>query len=400
MKRLASTYDVHCCQCRREIPVDAEMYYDATAQRGKRSYCIPCGLAKATETPKPIAVAKTAAEELAELKAKLATMDTPATPAVDVDVPEVTPIEEIEEDEPVKTVSANDFLAAAIAQAVEPLIRGKLDEGKVREIAAKMIAERLKPAVHEIVVKTPAMPEGINMGRQHKQFAELLLMCTARTKTGNRLNIQLTGMGGTGKSVAAEMVAKALNMRFELVPTLSESYKFFGFMSPGTSEYVRTSARNAWEHGGVLCLDDFDGTDPTVGVELLAIRNGGMAFPDGYVKRHPDCIVLMTMNTWGHGATNDFVGRFKQDAAWLDGFVTMDWEIDEDLERDTAGHPEWVAYVQKVRANVKARGMKVLVTPRASYYGASLLEVGMPMETVKRAVLKKGMTDEQWRSVC
>ena len=87
------------------------------------------------------------------------------------------------------------------------------------------------------------------------------------------------------------------------------------------------------------------------------------------------------------------------DAAFLNRFVSCNWPIDEKLEMDTCENKEWVMRVQKYRATVKRLGIKVLVTPRASYYGEALLNAGMTIEEAEESAIKGGMTDEQWEVV-
>ncbi len=237
-------------------------------------------------------------------------------------------------------------------------------------------------------------------GIQHKLFPRLVKMLSARDHKNHRLNIWIAGPAGTGKTSAAEHAAHGLNLDFASTGALTDSYKVFGFISPGTGLYVPTPFRRIWENGGVFLFDDCDGSDPAVLVELNnALANGGCTFPDGYVKRHPDCCIVLTANTWGLGATNDYVGRMKQDAAFLDRFAKLFWPIDEDLELATAPIEAWTRRVQEIRANVKTKGLKVLVTPRASYYGAALLQAGLTQEEAEESCLKAAMSDDQWRSV-
>jgi hypothetical protein len=124
-----------------------------------------------------------------------------------------------------------------------------------------------------------------------------------------------------------------------------------------------------------------------------------MAFPDGMLKRHKDCIIIAAANTNGQGATAELVGRMKQDAAFLDRFVFMNWLLDEDLEKHIAQNDAWVDYVQRIRRAVEAKGIKVMVTPRASFFGAQLLASGVAQADVVTMTLKKGMTDVQWDMV-
>ena len=87
------------------------------------------------------------------------------------------------------------------------------------------------------------------------------------------------------------------------------------------------------------------------------------------------------------------------DAAFLDRFVYQDWPIDEALELATSGNPAWCKRVQDVRRKVTQHGIDVMVTPRATYYGASLLNAGIDQSEVELSTLRKGMTDEQWNKV-
>lgn len=288
-----------------------------------------------------------------------------------------------------------DAINAIIDQRLAGYEAG-IDEEKVRELIERH-------AVRSIEITRPDMTR-INVGRQHKQFEILLRMVSAVMPKPDgdhvRLNVWLAGPAGTGKTTAAEKCAEANSLAFASTGSLTESYKLFGFMSPGTGEYVSTPFRQIWENGGVFIFDDFDGSDPITALELNnALANGYCSFPDKVVKRHADCVLILTANTWGLGGTDAYVGRLKQDAAFLDRFVRLSWDIDEDLERDTCPNPEWVKRVQQVRARVREKGIRVLVTPRASYYGAALFAAGLNQEQVEHATIRAAMTAEQWAQV-
>ena len=124
-----------------------------------------------------------------------------------------------------------------------------------------------------------------------------------------------------------------------------------------------------------------------------------MAFPDGMLERHQDCVIIAAGNTV-NGATAEFTGRTKLDAASLDRFVMIDWPIDDKLEEAlAAGHDEWLRVVRSMRGKVADKGIKVQITPRATIYGVSLLTAGMPLDEVRELVLRKGMNDAQWAMV-
>jgi len=304
--------------------------------------------------------------------------------------------------------AALDVLSSALWQRIEPKIN-HLDgikeemEGFKRDIAKtisskieKVKAELPKPTVIHIENK---QGEVKNLGIQHKLLPRLIQMLEARDHEGHRPNIWLVGPAGTGKSRACVEAFKALGLEWSMTGSIIDTYKLTGHFSPGTGQYISTQFRERWEHSGGMIFDDFDGSDPNAVTEMLPISNGVFPFPDKMVERHKDFCLVLTANTWGLGGTTDYVGRVKQDAAFINRFVQLYWPIDEELELATCPNPEWAKRVQKVRAKVKAKGLKVMVTPRQSYQGAALLAQGLEQDVVESMVLKGSMTDEQWQEV-
>lgn len=301
-------------------------------------------------------------------------------------------------------------VAALLAQL---LATGKagLDADEVRGIVEPMVSEYATSTLHtvrdwisdaikdipprEIIVKSERAEVKLE-GRQHKGFDSLLQLCAARQPDGHRLNVWLYGPPGTGKTTAARNVAKALELDFQCNGAMGTKYELTGFIDAGGT-YRGTPFRRAWEHGGVYLFDEIDGSVPAAVVAFnAALANGVMAFPDGMVERHPDCVIVAAANTTGNGATAEFTGRMKLDAATMDRFILLEWAIDEALERAMCPFPDWADAVQSFRAKVASKGVKVQITPRATIYGASLLAQGLPEKTVRELVLRKGMTADQW----
>jgi hypothetical protein len=253
--------------------------------------------------------------------------------------------------------------------------------------------QTFRPTIIELV--RPELPK-LDMGLQHKCFEKLLKMCSARQRSGYALNIWVHGPAGTGKSTAAENIAKALELPFYTTGSLSAPHEVLGFNNAHT--YVTTAFRQAWEHGGVYCLDEADGSSPQAMLALNGALAGSLcAFPDKIVKRHKDCVIIATANTTGQGASTEYSGRFKQDAANMDRFVMLHWPIDEALERSMCANQEWVTTVQNMRAKLATHNIKgVMITPRATLYGEALLAAGLDLADVIESVLKKSMTDAQW----
>ena len=82
----------------------------------------------------------------------------------------------------------------------------------------------------------------------------------------------------------------------------------------------------------------------------------------------------------------------------MDRFVTLFWGYDDAIE-DQAGNPEWVAIVRRYRQKAAEKGIKVMITPRASFAGVKLLKAGLSLEETINATIRKGMTQEQWGAI-
>lgn len=217
------------------------------------------------------------------------------------------------------------------------------------------------------------------------------------------LNLFLVGPAGSGKSTLAHQAADVLGIPFyalSLGPTTPTS-KLFGYMD-AQGRYVRTPFREAYENGGVILLDELDNGHPGLVAEInQATANGYCAFADGMVKRHADCRIVATGNTFGRGPDRLFVGRNILDAATLDRFVTVEILIDERLESRLArgfatdeNRPtieDWIGYVQQVRRKVEELKLPVVVSPRATIDGAKLLACGLTTERVREIRLFAGI---------
>jgi MoxR-like ATPase len=169
-----------------------------------------------------------------------------------------------------------------------------------------------------------------------------------------------------------------------------------GFRSPD-GRYIPGIMREPYEHGGVLCLDEIDNSNPSVLTSLNAALDGKWAsFPDGMVPRHKDFVVVAGANTFGRGADRVYVGRMQLDGATLNRFGFVEWNYDEDAEVDWAGHDqvEWVLWVQKIRHKLQELRIRHIVGPRNSIKGAALLRNGVSWEDVAEAWVWQGLPEE------
>lgn len=262
---------------------------------------------------------------------------------------------------------------------------------QVRAIVRKELEGLFLPVT--VQISTDGKPPVALEGFHHKNFPLLLKMVQAG------VNVWLAGPAGTGKTTAARNVAKALGLDFYFNGAIDNEYKLLGF-TDAQGRIVSRPFRKAFCEGGVYLFDEVDASMPGA---LLAFNsataNGHCDFPDGCFERHPDFKIIAAANTWGQGATADYVGRARMDGAFKDRFRDCPWPIDEVLERTIAGNDKWTSYVQTIRTKVAAKGIKVIISPRASIDGAKLLAGGLTWDETIQATVRCGMSDDQWAGV-
>lgn len=263
------------------------------------------------------------------------------------------------------------------------------------------VVESLTPKRIEIF--DPKTQTTRDLGAQHQCFKKLLRACQARLPNGFRPNVWLTGPAESGKTTAVENVAKALDLPFASDGSLDADYKVLGFKN-AQGEFVSTEFLRVFEFGGIYCADEIDNWLPSALLSLnSALANGWISTSRGMIKRHENFVAIACANTWGLGATNDYVGCTKLDAASLDRFQPkIDWPIDESLEQSIAsglGGLDWCKIVQEVRRNARAQGLQIVISPRATYAGIALLSAGFEQREVIDMTFAAGLKPEQRKAL-
>lgn len=314
----------------------------------------------------------------------------------DESVPDVG---EVDEPAPVSSVPA--VSSDASTQLMEALRAAvgtpAIDRAEVERIARDVVAGLVFPTrtvvVRDNVTRTVE-------GTTHERLADVTTFLSAG------LHVMLVGPAGTGKSTIAHQAAEALGLpsySISLNPQLPAS-RLEGYMT-ATGEYVRTLFREAYENGGVFHFDEVDNSHPGVLATVNgALANGTMAFPDGMIKRHDDFRCVASANTYGKGATRQYVGRQAIDAATLDRFAVLTIDIDEALEDsmcvstglDRATVDKVLAYVRRLRRRAQVDGLPVILSPRATHGMCRAFTVGVSWDAAVDACVRRGLDASMW----
>lgn len=181
-----------------------------------------------------------------------------------------------------------------------------------------------------------------------------------------RQNCLLIGPAGAGKSYGAKLIAKALDLAYTPISLSggTDEGVLVGWLLPvaegGRFIYVPSAFVDAYEHGGVVLLDELDAADPNVLLVVNeALANGHFPLPlrrdKPVAEKHEDFVCLAAANTHGHGADRVYVGRNQLDGATLSRFRIgqINVDFDETLERRLYADSV-VKYGQRLRARCRA----------------------------------------------
>jgi len=162
------------------------------------------------------------------------------------------------------------------------------------------------------------------------------------------------GPSGGGKTLGAFQCADALKIPRQLVcikqmTRIIAPHDLIGFMDAG-GHYRKGAWTDAIlgqvydnSNGGkiptthfstpaMIIVDEMDNANENVIMILKALNTGRIMMPYGMQEVNPQVVVIATMNTWGTGATREYVGRCAQDAALLNEFQFQEWNYDEAFE--------------------------------------------------------------------
>ena len=131
----------------------------------------------------------------------------------------------------------------------------------------------------------------------------------------------IIGPSGSGKSFLGKQLAQYFNVPYYFTNAVSDPVDLTGYMDM-RGQFVEKPFYKAFKEGGLFLFDEVDASDNNALLVVNeALANGVMTFPNGeQVQAHEKFYCIASANTFGTGASIEYVGRNVLDAATLDRF--------------------------------------------------------------------------------
>lgn len=230
----------------------------------------------------------------------------------------------------------------------------------------RKLAEKLKAEEEEKKCKAEEEAKMIDMSKlqPHEQLKKLI-------EAGMR-NIWMVGPAGCGKSTMARMTAKELNLPYLCISCGigTSATEFLGYKYP-----TRESTKFAeyYAKPSIILIDEMTALDPAVGQVLnAALANDEIETTTGLVSRNPECIIIATSNTFGSGASRQYVANNQLDASTIDRFIGGIIEVDYSVDYESQYDVDVVNYVWKLRECIKACNIRRIASTRMIQSGTRM----------------------------
>jgi len=205
-------------------------------------------------------------------------------------------------------------------------------------------------------------------------------------------------------------VAQALGLEFAFISLsagITETHLLGRTLPVEGGEWKFKPGRfvEVYENGGVFLLDEMDAADSNVMVAInAALANGHLALTDGrIVNRHASAFIIAAANTWGHGGSNQYVGRNQLDASTLDRVVMSKVLVNYDagLEADIAAAlptetaADLIAWVGTLRERIADCRIRRIASTRLIVGASMAMKAGRTIDQVKARYFQDWSADER-----
>lgn len=279
----------------------------------------------------------------------------------------------------------------ALGSEIVKIMGVELANNISKEVENK-INEFIQGKVLTKVVEYKGEQKKVN-GLTHEQF-DTILKFVAMDEP-----VMLVGPAGTGKNVIAKQVAEALGLEFYFSNAVTQEYKITGY-GDANGKFVETQFYKAFVNGGLFLLDEMDASCPEALIILnCAIANKYFDFPViGRVEANPNFRVMACANTFGTGASLEYVGRNQLDGATLNRFALVEVNYDKRIEDNVCPDLELADFCRDFRKANDKNGTHTIVSYREMSRLYKMINVANLDKTIAlKTCLIKGLENDTLR---
>lgn len=295
------------------------------------------------------------------------------------------------EAKPVEEPKQETSILNALGSEIVKLMGVELANNISKEVENK-INEFIQGKVLTKVVEYKGEQKKVN-GLTHEQF-DTILKFVAMDEP-----VMLVGPAGTGKNVIAKQVAEALGLEFYFSNAVTQEYKITGY-GDANGKFVETQFYKAFVNGGLFLLDEMDASCPEALIILnCAIANKYFDFPViGRVEANPNFRVMACANTFGTGASLEYVGRNQLDGATLNRFALVEVNYDKRIEDNVCPDLELADFCRDFRKANDKNGTHTIVSYREMSRLYKMINVAKLDKTIAlKTCLLKGLENDTLR---
>lgn len=256
-----------------------------------------------------------------------------------------------------------------------------LTDGKIYKTSRKGTRLRSTKENIEEQIKRKKLEEELKKKEEEKRMLDKFGIDFGKSDTVSKIkrtieagikNLWLCGPAGSGKSVMTRQIATELGLPYLCISCGigTSSTEFIGYKYP-----TRESTKFAeyYSKPSVILLDEFTALDPAVAqICNAALANDEIETTTGTVYRDPNCIIIATSNTFGSGASRQYVANNQLDASTIDRFVGGIIEVSYSELYESRYDTEVVSYVNQLRDIIKSYDFRRIASTRMIQAGCAL----------------------------
>src|SRR6185295_7207387 len=195
-----------------------------------------------------------------------------------------------------------------VTAEIQKLQESALNENEVLELVEQKL-KTVDISERKIVIEHRVLPESPIQELQEHTHPKLL---EAINVLQAGIPVALVGPTGSGKTMAARQISKILASKHYCAKQMCRSvqlHDFVGYTSSSGS-YIPGYLVPVILEGGLGFIDECDAGNENVLMVLKGIFSKSINIPfHGQITPHDETRILCAMNTWGNGATREYVGR-------------------------------------------------------------------------------------------